>query len=248
MISARPDRRISIAAIATRPGGRPQSWWPDGCLHLSEPSELSSVEPDVVVEAASREAVCLWGECALRVAKKFIVCSSSSLADDSLRGHLATLASEAGTQLVVSHGALGGIQAISSAALQPLTTVTHEIRKPPLAWSGTAVEAEIDLQSLEKPRVIYRGNARQAADRFPANANSVVTTALAGLGLDRTEVILVADPETRNNMHILHAEGAFGKLSFSISNRPMASNPRTSDMTALSVVDLLFGTTAALLV
>lgn len=246
LLAARAADRVEIVAIATRPGSRRSDWWPATARQITDPAEQTGLGADIIVEAASREAVGIWGEAALTAARKFVVCSASALTDDGLRKRFEALAATSGAQLVVGPGALGGVQAISAAALRPLARVTHEIRKPPLAWRGTVAESLCDLPRLQGAETFYRGSAREAAASFPANANSVVITSLAGKGLDETEVALVADPAISSNIHILHATGDFGSFSMTIANEPMPANPKTSDMTALSLVHLLRSETAPL--
>lgn len=234
-----PAGRIELAGIGTRRGSERGDWWPPSVRQVGSPAELAELHPDVVVEAAGRDAVAEWGSAALSVARKFIVCSASALADDELRASLRRTAGEEGSQLVVAHGALGGIQALSAASLLPLETVTHEIRKPPIAWRGTNAETLLDLSGLTSAVAFYEGSASSAAASYPANANAVIVTSLAGVGVERTRVRLVADPATGRNIHRVHAAGAFGEFSLTIANEPAASNPKTSDMTALSLVRLL---------
>jgi aspartate dehydrogenase len=124
--------------------------------------------------------------------------------------------------------------------------VTHRIIKPPAAWRGTAAEELVDLGALTTPNVFFSGTAREVAARFPANANVAVISALAGLGLDRTEVALVADPTVSRNCHQLTVRGDFGALNVLVENRPLAANPKSSELTALSVVRLIEGRTRTL--
>ena len=63
-----------------------------------------------------------------------------------------------------------------------------------------------------------------------------MTSALAGIGPDATEIVLVADPGATTNRHELTAVGAFGRLEVSISNNPLPGNPKSSAMAALSLV------------
>ncbi len=89
------------------------------------------------------------------------------------------------------------------------------------------------------PHTFFHGSARAAADRFPQNANVAVITSLAGIGLDRTVVSLVADPTATLNRHEIFAEGEFGILEMRLQNRPLAGNPKSSGMTALNLVRLI---------
>ena len=47
---------------------------------------------------------------------------------------------------------------------------------------------------------------------------------------------LVADPGVTANCHRLSVSGAFGRLNLTIENRPLAGNPKSSEMAALSLV------------
>ena len=64
-------------------------------------------------------------------------------------------------------------------------------------------------------------------------------SALAGIGLDRTQLALVADPAARHNSHRIEASGDFGRLAVEIENHPLPGNPKSSAMTALNLVRLI---------
>jgi aspartate dehydrogenase len=145
----------------------------------------------------------------------------------------------AGRQVLIPPGAIGGIDALAAAARLPLAQVRHEIVKPPAAWRGTEAEALCDLAGLAAPVTFWQGPAAEAATRFPQNANVAAITALAGLGMQATQVALVADPGALRNAHRVMATGDFGSLTVVLENRPMASNPKTSELTALSLLRLV---------
>ncbi len=247
-VADRLSLSIELVAVAERPDNATKPWWTSQVRLLADPGELAEVRPDIVLEAASPQAVGFWGDAALACARKFIVCSVSALADDDLRMALKERAGASGSQLVVPHGALGGLHALSAASLLPLKSVTHTIRKPPAAWRNTPAETEINLTALSEAATLFEGCARDAARFYPANANAVVLSSLAGTGLDNTFVRLIADPDVTQNIHEVAACGAFGELSFRIANEPMQANPKTSDMTALSLVRLLESETMTLVV
>jgi aspartate dehydrogenase len=70
---------------------------------------------------------------------------------------------------------------------------------------------------------------------YPKNANVTAAVALAGVGFERTQVRLIADPAATGNGHALMAEGAFGRFRITLDNAPLPDNPKTSWLAALSV-------------
>lgn len=246
LLSRRNDASaIAIVAIAVR---NPATAFdiPTGARTIAAPEEINGLDLDLVVEAAGREAVGMWGEAALRAAPAFAVSSTSAFCDPALFNTLVATAATHDSQILVPPGALAGVDGIAAAATLPLDEVVHRIVKPPAAWRGTAAEGLVALDLLTTATTFFAGTAREAASRFPQNANVAVISALAGIGLDRTRVELVADPGATGNGHQLYARGAFGKLDIAIENRPLATNPKSSEMTALGIVRLIENRIASL--
>jgi aspartate dehydrogenase len=122
--------RQSAATVVGVIVRRPESLTLDvieGAATIACAADLIAVAPDIVVEAASVEAVHEWGDIALRNARRFVVSSASAFTDDKLLRHLRETAKQAGSQLVLSAGALAG--ASSPIPDRAVTTVT-------LAFSG----------------------------------------------------------------------------------------------------------------
>ena len=229
---------VHIAAIGLREGSDLTDL-PEGISVLTDPAELAPVSPDLVVEAAARNCVAGWGRAALDMGCDFAVTSTSAFVDEALFAELRALARKKRAHLVIPPGALGGIDALSAAARLPLRSVRHEIIKPPKAWASTAAAKLCDLDHLTDATTFFEGTAREAADAYPKNANVAVISALAGIGLDATTIALVADPAATINSHVVRAEGDFGKMEIRLDNRPLATNPKSSEMTALSLVRLI---------
>ncbi|MFT4053252.1 MAG: aspartate dehydrogenase [Novosphingobium sp.] len=220
----------------------------DETLRVETVADLLARRPDVIVECAGHEAVRAYGADVLRAGLSLLIVSTGALADPALAETLAAAAEEGGAQLVLASGAMAGIEGLSAARLGGLERVRYTGRKPALAWRGTPAEDLLDLPALTEPAVFFRGDAREAALTYPKNSNVAATVALAGIGFDRTEVELVADPTIATNVHELKFEGADGSFEVRIAGAPSAANPKTSALTAHSIVRLLHGMAAPIVI
>ena len=164
--------------------------------------------PELAVECAGHAAVAEFGETCLTSGADFLVTSVGALTDAQLLKRLQRASRTHIGKVLIPSGALAGIDALAAARLGGLERVRYTSRKLPLAWVGTPAEKLCDLGSLTTSTEFYTGNAGDAARLFPQNANVAATIALAGLGFDRTEVSLNADPSAPGNVHIVEAEGA----------------------------------------
>ncbi len=239
------DPSIEIVGVAVR-SNVPADELPEGADVIRDPAALPFINADVVVEAASRESVAQWGFPALEAGMDFIVSSVSAFADEDLLASMRDTASRNSVRLEIQSGALGGVDALAAARLLGLDEVEHRIVKPPHAWEGTAAEELCELDALTVAQAFFSGSASEAASAFPKNANVAMTTALAGVGPDHTRITLIADPDATTNRHEIVASGAFGELAITMSNKPLAANPKTSAMTALNLVRTIQNRVAAL--
>ncbi|MDB5519494.1 MAG: aspartate dehydrogenase [Tardiphaga sp.] len=230
---------IDIVGIATIDTAEARASLPEGVRFLRSPDELAALRPDIVVEAAGRAAIDVWAEAALKAAPATIIASTSAFCDDGLLPRLAVVAETHGSRILIPSGAIGAVDALASAAVLGLDEVTHQIVKPPVAWKGTPAEQLLDLSALSDRTIFFSGTAREAAGQYPQNANATVVTSLAGIGLDKTRVELVADPAFRSNGHRIVARGAFGRMDITLENNPLPTNPKSSELTALSLVRLI---------
>jgi aspartate dehydrogenase len=239
---------VDIVGIAALDTPESHAAIPPGIRFLTSPRELAALRPDIVVEAAGRAAIDIWAEAALAAAPAMIVASTSAFCDEPLLARLVDVAGQHSSRIFIPSGAIGAVDALASAAVLGLDEVTHQIVKPPVAWRGTPAEKLLDLESLRERVVFFSGSAREAASHYPQNANATVVTALAGVGLDKTRIEMVADPAVRINGHRITARGAFGRLEILLENNPLATNPKSSELTALSLVRLIEHQTHAIVI
>lgn len=205
---------------------------PQKCISLgfrsSSFDEFLASNFDIVVECASQEAVKSYAGRILSKGKSLLVMSVGALSDKMLLSSLLLSARKSGAKLYVPSGAIGGLDALSSARFAGLDEVCLVTRKPP---------ASLGMDVAEET-VVFEGSASDAVKAFPKNINVAAAISLAGLGFEGTKVMLIADPKVSTNLHELHAKGRFGSFYCSFDNLP-SENPKTSMLAAFSAIALL---------
>jgi len=201
--------------------------------------EIAALEPraDVVVECAPASLLRPIAEPFLRRGKTAIVLSAGALlADEDLIG----LAARHRGRIVVPTGALIGLDAVTAAAEGTIRSVRMITRKPVRSLIGAPYLAQhgIRIEDITEPLRVFSGSAREAAAGFPANLNVAAALGLAGIGVDRTELEIWADPGLDRNTHSIEVVADAASFSMSIANVP-SENPKTGRITALSVIACL---------
>jgi aspartate dehydrogenase len=232
----------TIVGALVRDPGRVRAVMPPVPL-VATPDALLALRPAIVVEAGGHAALAAHAPAILRSGCDLLAVSVGALADPAIYDALLAAAHAGGGRIIVASGAIGALDALAAAALGGLDRVTHTTRKP----AHTLLAAD-EAAALTGEREIFRGSAREGALRFPESIHVAAAVALAGLGFDRTEVRVIADPAVTRNGHEVVAEGAFGTLRFAIENIPSVENPRTGRLVALSIVRALLGRRAPLVI
>lgn len=206
-----------------------------GAATVTATAELVAFAPDLVIECAGAEAAAAHVAPCLAAGIDTVLASVGALADPALEARVCAAARAGGARLILPAGAVGGVDLIAALRSSGIKRLRYTGRKPPAAWAGSAAEEGLDLGALTAPATFFRGSAREAARRFPKNANVAATLALAGPGLEATEVRLVADPGVARNVHEVSVRAGAADLELRIEGKPSPDNPRTSLATVHSL-------------
>lgn len=202
---------------------------------------LLALRPQAIVEAASHDAVRTHLVDILEAGVSAVVLSAGALADDRLRSAAEAASKRSGAQLYVPSGGIGGLDALKAACAAGVDSVSIQVAKPPAAWKNIAfVEAlGVDLDALTQARTLYRGAARDGVPHFPQNVNIAAVLSLAGIGFDRTQLEVVADPALTHNTHTIRVSGKTGQFTVHLENVPAPDNPKTAWLACYSALAAL---------
>lgn len=195
-------------------------------LRLKKFADFAKKKADLVVEAASQEAI--W-QFAPEILKKsdLLVMSVGAFAKKGFLQKLVGVVKKSKKRLFVPSGAIIGMDGIS-AVREQLQNVKIETRKNP---KGFGLNEDIE-------RVLFDGSAAEGVPKFPKNINVAATLSLYGIGFDKTTAKVVSDPQASANMHTIEATGDFGRFFIRVENVP-SKNPKTSGLAALSAFDMI---------
>jgi aspartate dehydrogenase len=202
---------------------------------------------DVIVECLPPKLFQGIARAAVARGRVFMPLSVGALLDHM---ELVDLARQTGARIVVPTGALLGLDAVRATAEGRIASVTIVTRKPPAGLAGAPllVARGLSVEGLKAPLRVFAGSAREAIAGFPANVNVAVALSLAGIGPDRTQVEVWADPSVTRNTHTVMVKSDSSDLTMTIENIPSEENPRTGRITALSVLAALRRLTSPLVV
>ena len=131
-------------------------------------------------------------------ASLFIV-SSSSLANHNFYDALRERGEVNNSPIYIPHGAILGTDGIV-AGRSLIESICITTRKAPK-------NLNLSENEIKDAVVVFNGSTREACLKFPANVNSHATIALAGLGFDKTQSIIIADPSVTTMSHEIEISG-----------------------------------------
>lgn len=193
---------------------------------------------DVIVECAPTAAFRSIAEPTLDAGRTLVTVSGAAILQHP---EIIDRARERGGRIILATGALLGLDAVRAAAEGVIHSVRMVTRKPPrsLRTAKYVVENGIDVDGLTEPLRLFSGTAREGALAFPSNVNVAAALGLAGVGPDRTELEIWADPAMTRNCHRIDVDADSARFRLEIENIPTDENPGTGRITALSLVATL---------
>ncbi len=180
--------------------------------------EMIRLKPTVIVESASQQAAKDYAPKIVAGNVDLIVMSVGALLDMNLKSN----------KIHISSGAIGGLDAISSANLAGVEEVVLTTRKNPRV---------LDLDDREE-KLVYEGDAHEAVRRFPREMNVAATLALT-VQPEKVKVRVISDPKVDRNVHEIRVKWKHGEMLLQFSNDPHPNNPKTSALSAWSAIRLL---------
>lgn len=180
--------------------------------------EMIANAPAIIVEAASQQAVKEYLRKILKADIEVIIMSAGALLDMQINSR----------RVHTPSGAIGGIDAVRSAALAGINEITLTTRKNP-----EALKTDRNAETI-----IYDGDAEMAVRLFPKEMNVAATLALT-VHPKKVKVRVISDPKVNKNVHEIRVVWTNGDMILRFENDPHPDNPGTSALAAWSAIRLL---------
>lgn len=185
-------------------------------LMLERLENFAAHKPDLIVECAHPDISIAHGAAFLKSCD-YMPLSVTALADDAVRDRLMTAAENSGHHLLLPRGALVGMDPLFSWR-HMWRDVTITFRKHPRNLDLSRVKRS--AESIVEPLTLYDGPVRGIAADYPRNVNTMVTCALATIGLDRCRAKLIADPALDHAVAEVEAWGTDGSYLSTVKRQP----------------------------
>jgi aspartate dehydrogenase len=197
---------------------------------------------NLVIEAASIKAAHTYMPTILKQRKDIMIMSIGAFSDPIFYETIIQLLTKSDNNVFLPSGAIGGADIIRSVKdyIDEVTIVTTKSNKS-LKGAPYFYTKGIDIDTIKEKKVIFDGDAINAIKEFPSNINISALVSLAGIGFDKTRVIIVVDPKIINNQHEIQVKWKFGSFRIKVDNMPSPDNPKTSYLAILSAIECLRG-------
>lgn len=184
---------------------------------LADLADFADPAPDLIIESAHPDITRAHGE-AFLARCDYMPFSVTALADDALHRRLIACASTHGHRLIIPQGALVGTDALLGWR-HMWRDVTITFRKHPDNIDLRMVE--LRAEDIRTETVVFDGPVRAIAPLFPRNVNTMVTCALATIGIDGCRGRMIADPALDHAVAEVEAWGKDGSHLMIVKRQPM---------------------------
>jgi len=186
-------------------------------LVLADLAGFARAAPDLIVETAHPDVTRAHGD-AFVARCDYMPFSVTALADDAVLHRVIAAATAHGHRLVLPQGALVGTDALLGWR-HMWRDVTITFRKHPGNIDLAMVNRRAD--DIRGETVVFDGPVRAIAPLFPRNVNTMVTCALATIGVDRCRGRMIADPALDHAVAEIEAWGNDGSHLQIVKRQPM---------------------------
>ena len=161
---------------------------------------------DLIIECANASVLKEWGVTMLQ-ATDVLTFSVTAFSDPSFWDTMVQCKQTSGHHLYIPHGAILGLDGIFDGRAM-WTAIKIVTTKSPKRLGRTDTERT----------VLYDGPTRKACELFPRNVNVHASVALAGIGFDRTESVIIVDPAVETNAHHIYLDSDSTHMELIISS------------------------------
>ena len=149
-----------------------------------------------------------------------------------------------GYKIYIPSGAIAGCDALSAVKYAKIKSIHLRTIKPLKTFVNSPYlkqnKSLYNKALKQKQTVLFKGNVYDAIKNFPQNINVAATLAIVSNVPDKIKVTIVADKNTKYNIHEVTVNTDAGKIFTCTKNIPSKDNPKTSYLAALSALSMLY--------
>jgi len=212
------------------------------------PEQFFNKNLDYVIECAGHESVFSFGAKVLKNKSNLMITSTGALTNDNLFSNLLLLSKKYNKKIIIPSAGIGALDMLSASSIGVLKEVNMVIRKNTEAWIGTVAENKFDLTTYNDNLILFTGTVREGAKLYPQNVNISASVALAGIGLDKTNLKIISDSSINTHIISINAKGDFGEFNFEENVIPSEENEKTGKIVSLAIIKTLKNLTSNLII
>ena len=220
-ISKHQNENLDLLSVHDRNSSRAQLVSKEtGAAIVGSPrTMISDKRIDLIIEAASHDAVRRFGQEILQARKDFMILSTGALLNGSLLARLSDSATQNRVRMILPSGAAFGVDFLKAARIAGATKVMIELRRSAEDMEKLRMNSQVRRKILSKRRRFdYWMTAREFVSLVPKISNFIATLSLAGVGPESTFVRIRSVPGIKSRMtRIAVATDSWKTFAVSIS-------------------------------